>query len=142
MIVLDTAVLAYAVGGDHPLRGPADGLLGAVSDRRVRASTTVEVIQEFVHISTRRLGRAVAVGLARDFADLLAPLLYPKEDELRIGLDIYEASQRVGAFDAVLSAVARSRGNRLVSSDRDFAEVTGLDFVRLGAVDVADLIDR
>ncbi len=34
MIVLDTAILAYAVGGEHPLREPCRGVLTAHGEGR------------------------------------------------------------------------------------------------------------
>src|SRR5688500_7640344 len=54
MIVLDTTVLCYTVGESHPLREPCRQLLLAQADGRVDAATTIEVIQEFVHVRARR----------------------------------------------------------------------------------------
>lgn len=45
MILLDTTILVYAVGTDHHLREPCRQLLEGVRDGRLRACTTVEVIQ-------------------------------------------------------------------------------------------------
>ncbi len=50
MILLDTTVLVYAKGEAHPLRGPCRELIAAIADRRLDATTTVEAIQEFVHV--------------------------------------------------------------------------------------------
>ena len=54
MIVLDTTVLVYALGGEHALREPCQRLVEAVAEGRVEATTTVEVIQEFVRVRARR----------------------------------------------------------------------------------------
>ena len=54
MIVLDTTVLVYAKGIDHPLRQPCRKLIDLIADGRIEATTTVEVIQEFVHVRARR----------------------------------------------------------------------------------------
>lgn len=132
MIVLDTTVLVYAVGGDHPLAGPARRLVGSIEAGRVRATTTAEVVQEFVHVRARRRGRRDAADLGRAFATLLAPLYAPGDDDLRAGLGLFEASRPLGAFDAVLAATARARGAEgLVSADAAFAEVDGLRFLPL-----------
>ncbi len=48
MIVVDTTLLVYAVGTEHPLRDPSRKLIDAVAAGRVDATTTIEVIQEFV----------------------------------------------------------------------------------------------
>ena len=47
MIVVDTTVLVYAVGADHPLREPCRAVVSGVESGRLTASTTIEVIQEF-----------------------------------------------------------------------------------------------
>lgn len=75
MIVLDTTVLVYAKGADHPFREPCRDLIAAIADRRIEETTTVEAIQEFVHVRAQRRERADAVALGCDYADLLAPLL-------------------------------------------------------------------
>lgn len=45
MIVLDTTVLVYAKGAEHPLRDPCRDLVAAIADERIAATTTAEVIQ-------------------------------------------------------------------------------------------------
>jgi hypothetical protein len=127
MIVLDTTVLVYAKGSDHPLRDPCRRLIGAIAEGRLEATTTVEAIQEFVHVRARRRGRADAAALGRDYAALLSPLLSVMHDDLERGLAIYGDSERLGAFDAVLTAAAKAAdADALVSADTDFAEVESL----------------
>ena len=61
MIILDTTILVYAIGGGHPLREPCRRVLRAHGDGLVTAATTVEVLQEFVHVFARRRDRATAI---------------------------------------------------------------------------------
>lgn len=130
MIVLDTTVLVYAKGGDHALRQPCRELIAAVAAGQVEATTSVEVVQEFVHVRTRRRDRADAAALGRDYAEVFAPLLPVTGTDLGPGLALYESSDCLGAFDAVLAAAARGAGaEALVSADRAFATVPGLRHV-------------
>lgn len=129
MILLDTMVLVYAVGGEHPLRAPCRGLVGQVRDRLVRATTTVEVIQEFTHIRARRRSRHEAAGGAREYATGLGPLLRPDDEDLFDGLALFEASATLGMFDAVLAASARRRGWGLASADQAFGQIEGLEYL-------------
>lgn len=130
MIVFDTTVLVYAKGAEHPLRDPARRLIAAVADRELQATTTVEAIQEFVHVRARRRGRADAVALGNDYSDLLSPLLTVSSDDLRHGLSLFERSERLGAFDAVIAAAAISAGAQaLVSADKAFAALTTLTHI-------------
>ena len=127
MIVVDTTVLVYAVGGEHPLAPPCRELVSRIGDGRVRATTTVEVLQEFTHVRARRRGRADAVELTGRFRVLLGPLLQVDEEDLQAGLDLFLDHEAVGAFDAILAATARRRRvTALVSADRALASVPGL----------------
>jgi uncharacterized protein len=124
MIVLDTTVLAYAVGTDHPLRAPCRQLVSAIADGGIPATTTVEVIQEFTHVRARRRNRKDAAQLARDYIELLSPLLIAEESDLREGLRLFEESTGIGAFDAVLAAAAHAAGaEALVSADAGFSAI-------------------
>jgi uncharacterized protein len=130
VILLDTTVLVYAKGQGHPLRDPCRELIEAVADGRIEATTTVEVIQEFVHVRARRRDRTDAVALGRDYAELLSPLLSPTIDDLNAGLALFERTQALGAFDAVLAVcAARSGLNAVVSADSGFADLPEIPHV-------------
>jgi uncharacterized protein len=124
VIVLDTTVLVYAVGAEHTYREPCQALVQAVEDGTITATTTIEVIQEFAHVRAKRRGRTDAVELANDYIELLSPLLVIEETDLREGLRLFAANQRLGSFDAVLAAAAHSAGaDALVSADEAFSSV-------------------
>jgi uncharacterized protein len=130
VIVLDTTVLVYAVGGDHPLQDPCRRLLVAASARKVHATTTVEAIQEFAHVAARRRPRGDAAALARDHARVLAPLLTTSHEALERGLDLFARHSSLGSFDALLAATALGHdADAFVSADRAFGEVPGLRYV-------------
>jgi len=127
VILFDTTVLVYAVGAaDHPLRSTCRRVVELVRDGTVRGTATVEVIQEFVHVRSRRHSRADAVSLARGYATGLGPLVRPEIDDLMEGLDLFRRSTALGCFDAILAVTARRRGWALASADAAFAKVRGL----------------
>ena len=141
MIVLDTTVLVYAKGVSHPLRDPCRDLVAGIAAGRVEAVTTVEAIQEFVHVRARQRDRHDATSLGQAYADLLAPLLPVGADELRAGLTLFSATPGLGAFDAVLAAATTAAGaDALVSADRGFDGVPGLSSVFPDAEAVAALL--
>jgi predicted nucleic acid-binding protein len=142
VIVLDTTVLVYAVADDHTLRDPARTIVQAVEGGGVQATTTVEAIQEFVHVRARRRDRADAAALGRAYATLLSPLLQPGEDDLETGLRLFEREAKLGPFDAVLAATAISaKADALVSADRSFEGVRGLPWVDLAGDRLATLLE-
>lgn len=142
MIVLDTTVLVYAVGTDHPFRQPCQRLVRAIADGEVNATTTVEVIQEFTHVRARRRDRKDAAELARDYIELLSPLLIIEEPDLREGLRLFEGSSGVGPFDAILAAAAHAVGaDALVSADGGFSAVPNIRHVVPDADGIQSLLD-
>jgi uncharacterized protein len=130
MILLDTTLLLYAAGSDHPLQAPCSRLIEAIGAGRLAATTTVEALQEFVHVYVRRPGRNRVSGaeIAGAFVDLLSPLVQPDQTDLTKGLDLWVRYERLGCFDAVLAATALQRDHitGLASADRAFGTVSGL----------------
>ena len=143
MIVVDTTVLVYAVGEDHPLREPCRAVVAAIEAGRLKASTTIEVIQEFCHVRARRRGRADAAALARSYAALFAPLLVVDAVDLAAGLELYERIELLGPFDAVLAAAARQRAAAaLVSADAAFGRIDDLHHLDPAARRFIEDLDR
>lgn len=128
MILLDTTILVYAAGADHPLRDPCRAVIDAVGRGAIGATTTVEVLQEFAHVRARRRGRHDAVALVAHFASLLAPLVTVDSDDLAAGMRLFRDHDGLGAFDAVLAAVAQRRSHvaGLASADRAFSGIPNL----------------
>lgn len=140
MIVLDTTVLSYAVGVDHPLRAPCRRVLEAHSSGLVEATTTIEVLQEFCHVRARRRPRSDAVALARAYREAFQLLTTHLED-LELGLTLFERHPRLGTFDAVLAAVTiNGRAEALLSADQAFGDVSELPWVDPAASDLDRLL--
>jgi hypothetical protein len=57
-------------------------------------------------------------------------LLVSEQPDLDLGLTLFERTPTIGAFDAVLAAVALNRrAEALISADRAFGEVPGLNWI-------------
>lgn len=134
MIFVDTNVLIYALGAEHPAREPARRILAAVAEGRANATTTTDVIQEFAHVYSRRRPRSDAARHALRYVALLEPLAVIGPAELERGLGLFERYAGLGAADAVLAATAQaSQAQAFVSADRAFAAVDDLPFLELGS---------
>lgn len=129
MILVDTNVLLYVEGAEHPLRAPCRRLMRAHTEGRVELATTVSVLEEFTHVRSRRRPRDSAALLARLFAESIL-VVEATLDDFDNGLDLFQSYRHLGTVDATLAAVAlRLDVRALVSADRGFAEVTGLRHV-------------
>lgn len=141
MILLDTTVLVYAKGADHPLRDPCRELIAAIAEGKIEASTTAEVIQEFVHVRARRRDRVDAAALGRDYVEILSPLVTVTANDLVTGLAIFERNDSLGAFDAVLAAcAARGEVRALVSADVAFDGLAEISHVTPDRIGISKLL--
>ena len=69
-------------------------------------------------------------------------LLVTTPDDLDRGLELFEQYPALGAFDAVLAAVAMERrAQALVSADRAFASIPGLRLVDPATPAILRLLD-
>jgi predicted nucleic acid-binding protein len=81
------------------------------------------------------------VDLARDYIELLSPLLIVEEIDLREGLRLFGKGSGVGPFDAVLAAAAHVAGaEALVSADTGFAGIAAIRHVVPDAIGVRGLL--
>lgn len=136
MYILDITVLVYAVGGDDPLADPARRLMAAIAAGQISATTTVEVVQEFAHVRSRRRSRTDAASLARHYLTLLGPLVSTSLDDVDRGLEMWTAHEALGAFNSVLLAASvRVGAQALISADQALAGVAGAPVVNLAEID-------
>lgn len=125
-VLLDSAIVIYALGGDDRLRAPCREIMTRISQDELRAYASVEMIQELVHHRLRRTGRrSIAVADARDTAAVLTLLNFDRQ-VLDLSLDLIERSL-VRGRDAVHAATALAYGiGTIVSPDHAFDDIPGL----------------
>jgi predicted nucleic acid-binding protein len=87
------------------------------------------VLGEFLHTRSRRTSRREATLLAASTIGLVSDVLPVTPAARDRALEIYRGSERLSSNDALIAAVALDTGATLVSADRDFQDVIGLDLV-------------
>ena len=130
-VFIDTAVIMYAAGAEHPLKQPSAEILRGVAGGGIPGVTSAEVIQEIVHRFVHAGRPHLAVALARSALRLFSPVI-------PIGTDVVERLPGlIGRYPSLsardLMHVATCMEERIeviVSPDRGFdavSEVTRLD---------------
>lgn len=124
MIFVDTNVLMYAAGGDHPLQRPCREIVDGIGDRSIAATTSVEVVQEIVH-RYLAIGRAQGgLALAEQTLDLFAPVLPITHALMRRVPDLARRYPGLAARDVIHVATCVHEGvNEILSTDRGFDAV-------------------
>jgi hypothetical protein len=126
-VFIDTAVVMYAGGAEHPMREPCQRILTRVADGELEAVTSVEVIQEILHRFNAIRRPDIGVSTARDALDLFAPVLPVTHAVMRRMPELIEAHPALSARDLVHVATCLQEGIRdIVSPDRGFDGVPGI----------------
>lgn len=133
-IFLDANVFLYAIGADSPHRTPCRAVLEAVGQGRLDGITSSEVLQEILHVRSRRVNVKDATSAVRAAADLVAEVLPVTTNDVLGACRLLEAHSGLSARDALHAAVMmNSQLHLLVSVDRDFdvlPELKRIDPVR------------
>ncbi len=139
MILLDTNILLYATGHEHPLREPSQTIIRAVGNGVTHGYITDVVVAEFLHTRARRAGRPAATELAQTLVGSVTDVL-PLSDAARArAIDLFATTTRLSSNDVLIAAVALENGLALVTADQDFHEVAGLQLIPPDSPRAADL---
>ena len=130
-VFVDTAVLMYAAGAEHPLRAPCARIVAGIREGEIKATTSVEVVQELMHRYIS-IGRPEAARtMATDALDLFAPVLPITHAVMRRVPELGARYPTLQARDLVHVATCIHEGiTEIVSPDRGFdgvAEVMRID---------------
>ncbi|MGB8294605.1 MAG: type II toxin-antitoxin system VapC family toxin [Polyangia bacterium] len=120
-VFLDANVFLYAVGGEGLQRQPCRDLLQAVGDGEIEAVTNAEVLQEILHVRSRRVNIKDAVVAVRAVSELVREVLPVRREDVLEACRLLERHPGLGARDAVHVAVMQNGSvHLLVSVDGDF----------------------
>lgn len=124
-VFVDTAVIMYAAGREHPLRSACLAVMDAVNAGEIDGVISAEVVQEIVHryLSTRQpdVGREMATHAL----DMFAPVLPVTDAVMRRVVDLVEQYRTVRARDIVHVATCLEQGiDTIVSPDTHFDDIS------------------
>jgi predicted nucleic acid-binding protein len=126
-LFIDANVFLYAIGADSPHRAACRGVLEAVGQGKLDGITSSEVLQEILHVRSRRMNVKDAASAVRAAADLVVDVLPVTRDDVLEACRLLETHAGLGARDALHAAVMKNSAvHMLVSVDRDFDVVPDL----------------
>jgi predicted nucleic acid-binding protein len=124
IVFVDTSVLMYAAGGDHPLRGPCRAIVDGIGRRSITAVTSIEVVHEILH-RYLSIGRAAGgIALAEETMDLFAPVMPITHALMRRVPELARRYPALSARDLIHVATCIHEGiTDIISTDRGFDAV-------------------
>lgn len=121
MIFVDTNVIMYAVGREHPLRRPAQKFFESALARKRehRLVTSAEVLQELIH-AYLPVQRTHTLEAALQLVDALIDDVWAVERaDVMLARELTEKHQGLGARDLLHLACCKRRDvNRIKTYDR------------------------
>ena len=122
MIFVDTNVIMYAVGGEHPLRARARAFFLESLSSGVPRVTSAEVLQELLHAYIP-VGRMATLDSAIELVENLITTIWPVEaEDVRLARMLSDRHPGLGARDLIHLACCRRRNVTAIQTfDRGLA---------------------
>lgn len=123
-VFIDTAVIMYAGGGDHPLRAPCSRVMDAIDSGRLEAVISVEVVQELLHRFLSIRQPEIAMTMATVALSTFAPVVPITHALMRRVPDLARRYPSLSARDLIHVATCIHEGiAEIISPDRGFDRV-------------------
>ena len=120
---IDTSVIMYAAGAEHPDRAACRRVLERVADGSIDAATSTEVVQEILHRFARGR-RDVGQRMARSVLDLFDELIPINRQSIAGAVSLYADHPQLSARDALhVATCVDSAIDEIVSVDSGFDAV-------------------
>jgi hypothetical protein len=126
VIFVDTNVVMFAVGGEHPLRRDARAFFEAALERGERLVTSAEVLQELLH-AYLPVDRLATLDAALTLAEARIPVVWSIErEDVHLARALVSGHPGLGARDLLHLACCRRRDVAEVKTfDRGLAAAFG-----------------
>jgi predicted nucleic acid-binding protein len=126
-LFVDANIFLYALGADSSYRTPCRDVLQAIGQGKLDGVISSEILQEILHVRSRRVSVADAASAVRAAAELVAEVLPVTSHDVLEACSLLEAHAGLGARDALHAAVMRnSQVHLVISVDRDFDAIPDL----------------
>ena len=127
MILVDSNVIMYAAGVEHPAKAPSVSFLERAAAGEIAATIDAEALQEILH-RYRSIGRWDDGKRVYDLARRVLPLTIPIDQEVTDrARELMDQYPRLIARDAVHAAVVLTRElDGIATYDRDFDGIRGV----------------
>jgi uncharacterized protein len=124
---LDTNIFLYAAGGEHPRRAACVRILQKVANGTLEATVNSEVLQEILHVLSRRGKTDEATRLVGYVAALFPDMLPVGREDVLEACKLIRRDAKISVRDAIHAATMMRNGlKRIVSIDLDFDRIPGI----------------
>jgi len=124
---IDANIVVYSVGKPHFMKAPCLAILEDMARRSVTSATNVEVLQEILHIYTRRGEHTFGIEMARNLSVLVTTIYSVTPEDFARALTLHSQYSRLTARDSLhLASLYNNRITHIVSADHHFDGLPGI----------------
>jgi predicted nucleic acid-binding protein len=136
MKLIDANIILYSSGVPHPYKRACASILREAARRSEEYALDAEVLQETLHVMSRRSRRADGVSQTRDLLETFKLIIPIGQDEINTATDFFERYPFISARDAIHAAVVVNHNMEgIISTDKGFDRVAELR--RFDPIDLA-----
>ncbi len=127
MIFIDTNVIMYAAGREHPYKSPCLNVIKNILMGEITAVTDVEALQEILYRYWHIGELSKGIQLFNDFMETVPTVLDVRKQDILRARDLLKKYPRITPRDAVHGAVMLNHKIRsIISADTDFDRIEGI----------------
>jgi predicted nucleic acid-binding protein len=127
MKLIDANIVIYALGQEHPLKGPSSKILEQIYGVARDYSVDAEAIQEILHVFNYRRQKQLGIEIAQRLIVGFGNVIPVGTPEVSLATHLFDRYPRLQPRDAIHAAVVMTNGfEGIISADQGFDSVTGL----------------
>jgi uncharacterized protein len=124
---IDANIVLYSVGKPHPLKAPCLAVMEDLARRTILSATNIEVLQEILHIYSRRGERSFGIEMAQNLSSLVTTVLAVTPEDFARALIFHRQYPDLMARDSLhLASLHNNRITHIVSVDKHFDNLPGI----------------
>lgn len=127
MKLIDTNIILYSLGREHPLREPCRKLIARIASGEIAANIDIEVLQEILYVYTYRNERAKGIAVCRYLLDIFPNPFSVTKNDISATISFMDKYPSLVSRDAIHAAVVlNNKLKGIISEDSDFDMIKGL----------------
>ena len=127
MKLLDTNIVIYALGGEHPYRDPCRAVINQLEGRHHDYAVSAEMLQEVLSVFWNKRDLKTGIEAVNKLLAVFPSPIPITGAEVALAIRLIEQSLGLSPRDAIYAAIVLGHGlEGIVSADRGFDQVPGL----------------
>ncbi len=124
---LDTNIIMYSVGGEHPLRNPCRLWIEKIRDGNLQVVSDTEVLQEILYRYISLGRKEEAIEITQSLIELCEEIFPVLLEDIQFAMQLIQKGKAVGIRDAIhVATMHQNHIPKILSADHHFDDIPGI----------------